>query len=132
MVQTMQVVFANKSPVIMRCDMGSEYVSYKVQNYLKDLKIKQIFTKYETKANYAERVIRTIKLKLVKYMSHNETFKWINILDKATCSYNMSYHRTIGMAPTEAQSADQYKLWKQQYDLENKNMIKKVKFRYNL
>ena len=132
MVQTMKVIFTNASPTNARCDMGSEYVSYKVQNYLKELKIKQIFTKYETKANYAERVIRTLKLKLVKYMSHNETFKWINVLDKATSSYNMSYHRSIGMTPTEAQTADKYKLWKKQYDGKSKNTVKKVRYRYNL
>ena len=65
-------------------------------------------------------------------MSHNETFKWINVLDKATSSYTMSYHRSIGMTPTEAQSADKYKLWKKQYDSESKNTVKKVRYRYNL
>ena len=65
-------------------------------------------------------------------MSHNETFKWVNVLDKATSSYNMSYHRSIGMTPTAAQTADKYELWKKQYVSENKFMMGKNKYKYEL
>ena len=76
---------------ILRSDQGSEYVG----NFLKKEKVKHIYTFYETKANYAERVIKTIKLKIIKYLTTKETFRWIDELDNLTYSYNNSKHRSI-------------------------------------
>ena len=73
-----------------------------VGNFLKKEKVKHVYTFYETKANYAERVIKTIKLKIIKYLTANETFRWIDELDNLTYSYNNSKHRSIGMTPFEA------------------------------
>ena len=50
--------------------------------------IDHIFTYYETKANFAERVIKTIKLKIFKYFTKLETFRLIGILSDLTNGYN--------------------------------------------
>ena len=83
---------------------------------LTENKIKHLYTYYETKANYAERVIKTIKNKIMKYLSEKETLRWIDILSDLTYGYNNSIHRSIKMSPIDAKSKNQYLLWKSQYD----------------
>ena len=75
-----------------------------------------LYTYYETKANYAERVIKTIKNKIMKYLSKKETLRWIDILSDLTYGYNNSIHRSIKMSPKYAKPKNQYFLWKSQYD----------------
>ena len=102
-------------PDILRTDQGSEYKNKDFRKFVREEGIKHIFTFYETKANYAERVIKSIKLKIRKYLTSKETFRWIDVLQDLTFSYNNSFHRMIRMTPSEAQSSDPYELWKNQY-----------------
>ena len=52
------------------------------------------------KANYVERLNRTLKLRISRYFSHKQTHKWINVLSDITHSYNNKFHRTIKRTPT--------------------------------
>ena len=61
-------------PKKVRTDQGSEYKNKEFERLLEQENIVHIFTYYETKANYAERVIKTIKLKIFKYFTNKETF----------------------------------------------------------
>ena len=86
MVTVLENIFqrSQDQPHILRSDQGSEYVNREVGNFLKKEKVKHIDPFYETKANYAEIVIKMIKLKIIKYLTANETFRWINELDNLT------------------------------------------------
>ena len=106
----------DEKPEILRTDQGSEYKNHSFNNLLNENKIKHVYTYYETKANYAERVIKTIKNKIMKYLSEKETLRWIDILSDLTYGYNNSIHRSINMSPKDASSMNQYLLWKFQYD----------------
>ena len=66
MVYVMNDLFQNTTdkPKNLRSDQGSEYKNNQVKKFLRDNRVNHIFTYYETKANYAERVIKTIKLKI--------------------------------------------------------------------
>ena len=59
----------DEKPEILRTDQGSEYKNRPFNSLLNENKIKHLYTYYETKANYAERVIKTIKNKIMKYLS---------------------------------------------------------------
>ena len=63
MVYVMNDLFQNTTdkPKNLRSDQGSEYKNNQVKKFLRDNRVNHIFTYYETKANYAERVIKTIK-----------------------------------------------------------------------
>ena len=117
MVSVMQEILRTqeKNPKILRTDRGSECHNKDVERFLSQEKIKHVFTYYETKANYAERVIKTIKLKMFKYFTANETYRWIDELKNITYAYNSSNHRSIKMSPAEALVADNYVLWQNQY-----------------
>ena len=72
-------------------------------------------TTNETKANFAERVIKTLKSKLTRYMHNKNTNIWIDALPKTTKSYNSTYHRSIKMSPNKAVNTDDTVLWQIQY-----------------
>ena len=84
------------------------------------------------KINYAERVIKTIKLKFFKYMTHKESSQWVSELEKFTSKYNKSYHRSIKMSPSKAVNADTYKVWKNQYQPLKGISYKKTKYKYEV
>ena len=72
-----------------------------MKSLLKNQHIKHVVTLNETKANYAERAIKTIKMKLSKYMYNEQTREWSKALTEITSSYNDTYHRSIGMSPAK-------------------------------
>lgn len=85
-----------------RVQTGGEFNSTKFKKFLKENKIIYNTTSYpEIKCAMAERVIRTIKAKLFKYLTYTNSFTYIDVLDDVVKSYNGSYHRTIKMAPNE-------------------------------
>ena len=49
-----------------------------------------------------ERLNRTIKEKMFKYFSTNNTRKYVDILDLLVNQYNNSIHSSIKMTPNEA------------------------------
>ena len=146
MKQVMSNIFEESGvkPQKIRSDQGSEYKNSEVTKFLRTSKVDQIFTYYETKANYAERVIKTIKLKIFKYLTARESFRWVDNLQNFTASYNNASHRSIKMTPTKAQSSNQYDIWSYQYGLKTKGIKKdksmkktrpnpkRVKFKYKV
>ena len=117
MVNVMRSIFDNNGvqPKKIRSDQGSEYKNREMKRLLNDRGIKHIFTYYETKANYAERVIKTLKLKIRKYLTSKETFRWVDVLQDLTFNYNHSSHRSVKMPPAKAMSEDPYTVWSNQY-----------------
>ena len=118
----------------IRSDGGSEFNSEKLLKYFKQNNIKHFVNRNIPKANYAERVIKTLKQKIIRYMSKNNTHKWIDVLDDLSDSYNKSYHRSIGKAPKDVIKKDEIKLWRRMYDpivkVDVKKEIKKKKVNY--
>ena len=101
-----------RSLKILRTDQGSEYKNRNFNRLLNQNNIKHLYTYYETKANYAERVIKTIKNKIMKYLSEKETLRWVDILPDVTYGYNNLMHRSIKMSPNDAKSNNPYLVWK--------------------
>lgn len=98
-----------------RNDGGSEYSNKWVKDLFKNNGITQITTKNQTKAAFAERLIKTIKSVLRKYMYASNTFKWHDKLADVTHGYNHSYHRIIKMSPIDALKTEDSVLWRNQY-----------------
>lgn len=105
----------NRHPKHLRTDGGSEFMNETVKRYLDSQQIKHIQTLNETKANFAERLIQTLKNKITKYMHHKQTFEWVNVLPEIIRSYNHTYHRSIKRSPAEALDTDDPTLWRLQY-----------------
>ena len=115
-----QVLMDSRSqPETFRSDAGKEFVGKEVKNYLADREIYQQIARNEHKANYAERVIRTLKKKIYKYLYANKTKRYIDVLDDLVEGYNNSYHSSIKCAPSSVNKHNQYKVWVDQYIPEN-------------
>ena len=122
MVSALEQVFAEAKPKVFRSDGGSENTNKVVKKYLEDEGVKRVITRNETKANYAERVIKTLKTKLTKYMYHKQTHRWIDVLPLVTKSYNSSYHSAIQQTPLQALDANNIDLWNIQYAPKKRKM----------
>ena len=72
-------------------------------------------TQNETKANYAERVIKTLKHKLFRYLLKNRTERYIDVLKDAVHSYNHTIHRNLGDKPSAIAKAKESECILQQY-----------------
>ena len=86
-------------PETIHTDAGKEFVGKEVEDYLRDREIYHQISRNELKANYAERVIRTLKKKIYKYLYHNKTRKYIDVLQDIVAGDNSSFHTAINQPP---------------------------------
>lgn len=132
----------NRKPLKLRTDKGVEFVNKKVKAYLEKENIQHFVTQNEVKANYAERAIKTIRGRLMKYLKSRKTKIWIDELENITKSYNNTKHRSINKTPSEVTRTDEYDIWEQNYSPKSedyyKSRIKSIlktdneTFRYNI
>ena len=103
-------------PKRIRGDSGKEFINKLVENKIRKNNIKFInVTNEKSKAAFAERVIRTLKKKLYKYLHTNQTGRYIDVLDDLVKSYNSTYHSTIKMKPIDVTKSNEFKLWMRLY-----------------
>ena len=88
-----------RQPEICRFDQGKEFSNKTVEDLLRQKNIAFFTTQNETKANYAERVIKTLKKRIYRYITHTDKERYIDKLQDFVRSYNSTYHRSIGMPP---------------------------------
>ncbi len=110
-----KVLTSGRKPRKLRTDKGTEYVNKQLSTYLKSRGVKHFVTENEPKANYAERVIKTIKKRLFRYFSHKQTHRWIDVLKPLTDSYNATFHSSIKMPPNKVNKNNAAKLWLKLY-----------------
>lgn len=116
---------SKRKPMKIRTDQGKEFNNSTVKNMLRTNKIDYFTTQNtEIKAHFAERCIRTITSKLIKYMHNSNTFKWIDKLKDITDSYNNTIHRSIKTTPASVKKDDEIKLWKLLYEDDEKSQNK--------
>ena len=72
--------------------------------YNKDVKklVELYSTENEEKSCVVERFNRTIKEKMFKYFSANNTRRYVDVLDLLVDQYNNTIHSSIKMTPKEA------------------------------
>lgn len=84
-------------------DRGREYVNASVSSLLANRRIEHRLASGTSKCAYAERAQKSFQILLYKYLSDNETMRYIDILDALTQTYNTREHRGLkGMSPNEA------------------------------
>ena len=118
MVQAFKTLFltTNRRPKHLRTDKGTEFTNRGVKKLMKDENIDAYTTKNETKANYAERVIRTLKGLVYRYFHHRQTYTYTNILQQLVDNYNQRPHRSLnGLSPDEITNSNEAQVWKRMY-----------------
>ncbi|CAG2246917.1 unnamed protein product [Mytilus edulis] len=112
----------------IRSDVDGCFKSKVVQKLFKDRGVRHFVTKNEIKANYAERVIQTIKNKFYRYFTKKRTYRYIDNLQKFVKSYNATPHRSLNfIAPNDVTPENEADVWVQQYLNKKKSHDKKVR-----
>ena len=82
-------------PQSIRSDRGSEFVNRWVESLMKDRNIYYYTTQNQTKANYAERVIQTVKNMMYRYFTYKQSYRYIDVLSDLTANYNHRSHTSL-------------------------------------
>ena len=104
-------LFEERKPEKMWVDKGKEF-------YNKDVKelIELYSTENEEKSSVAERWIRTMKEKMWKYFTDNNTNHYVDILPDLFEDYNNTKHSSIKMTPVEAsKKKNELTVWRNLY-----------------
>ena len=88
-----------RSPEKPQTDKGTEFLNRNFQSLLEENSIHFFTTNSELKASVVERFNRTLKTRMGKYFTANNTCVYIHILQDIVQGYNNSYHRSIGRTP---------------------------------
>ena len=89
----------HRSPKKLWTDQGSEFINHNFKKLLKDNNIELHHVYNEGKANVIERFNRTLGEMIQKYMTTNQTSKYINVLENLLNEYNNKFHTSIKMTP---------------------------------
>ena len=81
-------------------DCGTEFQG-QFKEILKQFNVGYITLHGSSKASIAERVQRTIKSKIFRYLNHLNSKRYIDVLQNFVNTYNNSYHRIINSTPTK-------------------------------
>ena len=116
-INAFQCIFQRaKKPRCLRTDRGGKFTGRKVQDYFDSINIKH-WTAHndEMKANFAERIIWTLKKSLWGYM-RTKNDRYIDMLKDIIHSYNNTKHGTMGMKPSEVTKGHvERRLWWHMY-----------------
>jgi hypothetical protein len=122
-------LFQNRKPVTLQPDKGTEFVNSTVQQYLKRQGVKFHTTHNpDIKGAIIERFNRTLKTKIQKYFTKNNTYRYLDVINKLLTSYN-SVNSTIDMPPSKVTPTNIYAVWQKINILRAKIPQGRVKFK---
>lgn len=103
-------------PRKVRTDRGLEFKNKQVKDFFEKKGIRHFYAAPPIKAGYAERCIQSIKHLVYLYLFHNNSFRYIDVLDQLIANYNSRAHRSLGnLAPNEVNEKNQVSLWNDMY-----------------
>ena len=111
MAKELKELFKKRKPEKLWTDKGREF-------YNKDVKdlVELYSTENEEKSSIAERWIRTIKEKMWKYFTDNNTYNYIDVLPDLVEDYNNTVHSSTKLTPIEAsKKKNELTVWRNLY-----------------
>ena len=129
-VAALRTLFQNRNPISIPSDKGTEFVHATVQQYLKRQGVDFHTTHNpDIKGAVIERFNRTLKTKMYKYFTKNNTYRYLDVINNLLTSYNNSVHSTISMAPSKVSPSNVYSVWQNVNSLGAKIRHGRVKFK---
>jgi len=87
---------------MLQSDKGTEFLNSTFQSMLRRCGIQFYTSKNEDlKAAVVERFNWTLKTKMFRYFTHENTRRYLDVLDDLRRSFNNTHHRSFKMAPSE-------------------------------
>ena len=102
-VESLKRIFrtSDRKPKRLQTDKGKEFLNTKVLRFLQENDIQLFTTESDKKASIVERFNRTMKGRMYKYFTANNTYRYIDVLQSLVDGYNNTYHRSIKMKPID-------------------------------
>lgn len=108
----MKIMLQDVKPKKIRADKGSEFVNQWFKKLMEKEDIYFFNTQNPAKANYVERVQRTIKSALYRYMRHQRSYRYIDNLQNIVKNYNSTPHRSLNdLAPNQVNKNNEADVW---------------------
>ena len=128
-----KILKQGRRPIQLQTDDGKEYYNKTFQNLMKRYDIHHFSTSGDTKASVVERFNRTLKQRMFRYFTTNNTLKFVPVLQSLVKGYNRTYHRSIKMAPNQVTDANSSEVYANLYkDKKVKKPVLKVGDRVRL
>ena len=117
MVKAFKTIFEEgRIPEKLWTDKGKEFYNEKMDDLRKLHKIELYSTENEEKSSIVERWIRTMKEKMWKYFTDNNTYKYIDVLPDLVEDYNNTVHSSTKLTPIEAsKKKNELTVWRNLY-----------------
>ena len=113
------------APKRLQTDAGKEFLNSRVQDLLRRHKVAYFVSQSAHKAAVVERWNRTLKTRMWRYFYAKNTHRWVDALADLVRAYNNSYHRSIGMRPTQVTPENENDVWITMYASGAKNPRRK-------
>jgi len=98
----LKTLFHNRKPISIQSDNGTEFVNETDQQYLKRQGVGFHSTHNPNiRGDIVEWFQRSLKSRMYKFFTKNNTYSYLDVINKVVISYNCSVHSTIGMLPTK-------------------------------
>ena len=129
-IKAFKVIFAKADaiPDNIETDYGNEFFSRKTRKFFKDNGINHYKRFTPIKAGNVERVQRTLFDLIARYMTENNTKRFIHKLQTFVDIYQNTYHRMIKRTPASVNKDTQWLVWETLYGKPEK----KVHAKYNV
>ena len=117
MVKAFKTIFEEgRTPGKLWTDKGTEFYNKNMNDLRKLYDIELYSTENEEKSSIAERWIRTMKEKMFKYFTDNNTYKYIDVLPDLVEDYNNTVHSSTKLTPVEAsKKKNELTVWRNLY-----------------
>ena len=109
------IVTEGRRPQTLQTDKGKEFYNTTLQRWLKKEGIHHFSKLGDAKALIVERFNRTLKSRLYRYFTADNTTQYLDILPSLVQQYNADIHRSIGMAPKDVNVKNEAEVWQRLY-----------------
>lgn len=114
-IDRLKIILKNNHYNLLYTDQGTEFKCAALKRYLDKIDTSIYFSVSYVKVAIVERFIRTLRLKIERYMTTQHTRRYIDVLQDLVTSYNQTYHRTIGRSPASVNAANRDEVFQYQY-----------------
>jgi len=124
-----EILFKKVTPSKLRSDRGKEFDNHQFRSLCARYNVKYFTTENQfKKCAIVERINRTLRIKIQRYLLHNLTKKYIHVVKHIVNSYNNSVHSSIKMRPKDVNKSNENKVFKNLYKANNLlELMKKTK-----
>lgn len=98
-------------PHYWQTDSGTCFTSRLTQQFFQENGIKHFVTYSETKASIVERSIREIRKYIQRYLTYNNTKRYLEILPLLEKKLNETTNRMTGFRPVDINKSNEHLVW---------------------